>query len=393
MTKTILILSAIFPSLLPNQIDALTYVDLTYRAEFGTPCPGVRAVSKVHCETDGDEERLVVFEDGKAIVLAEGNRYHPVLEAIEAEGENRFSPISGTLWIEGADEIVPPKQDISSFSAAAYSGVDRPLDDPNAKFFKLNALSTHLANNFSGAEPAGNYRIFWDTQHAGARQQDLSCYKTSSGASESNCELAAGYGVMKYLINDSPRHASTFSAFPKKGQTRSYYPQTEEPDTYNKAMGKGYTCPVNPKKFEIAYITMRQEALAIDSGHVLGGGLIPGNQSQMLERFAHHYGLSSFDAYEVTNYNAETGGSRFYDFIHGDVPLMFGTTVGQHGAHVIAVFGYQNFKRYKKNIFGGTKEEWRTILEVHDGGEYCCFDITQYHGLFGSFGCFIEYIW
>ncbi len=383
----------VLSSLSSYNIDALTYVDLTYRAEFGTLCPGVRAVSKVHCETDGDEERLVVFEDGKAIVLAEGDRYHPVLEAIEAEGESRFSPISGTLWIKGADGIAPATQEVSSFSATAYSGVDHPRNDPNKEFFKFDALGAHLAHNFPGAEPAGNYRICEETGIVGARQYDLSCYKTSSDASESNCELAAGYGVMKYLINDSPRHASTFSAFPDEDQKRNYYPQTEEPNTYNKAMEKGYTCPENPKKFEIAYITMRQEALAIDSGHVLGGGLIPGNQSQMLERFAHYYGLSSFDAYEVTNYNAEVSGSRFYDFIHGDVPLMFGTTVGQHGAHVIAVFGYRNFKRYEKNFFGGTKEVWRTILEVHDGAEYCYFDITQYHGLPGSLGCFIEYVW
>ena len=39
----------------------------------------------------------------------------------------RFGPISGTLWIEGADEIVPETQkDAAPFSTSAYSEVNKP---------------------------------------------------------------------------------------------------------------------------------------------------------------------------------------------------------------------------------------------------------------------------
>lgn len=362
-------------------IDSSAPVNLIYESNFDSAYPGIASKTTVYCDVDECEETLYRFRDGKALVIGK-DKFHDVLEVFNNDGMEHFNCISGTLYSRFHSVI-----DVSRGSS--HSNLIEPCSKggklhSETESFEIDDLQEHLNKCFYFPLPK---IIDIPGHHA------LSCYETAQGWSESNCELAAGYAAMRYLINDNGKYMHQFSSFPKKAQRRYYYPESEEKETYDLVRSKGYDYKTYPLIFETAYATMRKKALSISKDFVLSGGLNPGDQSRMLELFASEYGMNSFNSYEVFNYNAEMGKDRFREFIDTDIPLMWGTTGGQHGTHVMTVFGYKFYKHSVKNFFGFPKDVWRTILKVFDGEGLSYFNITQYFSFVNHGGCILEYVW
>lgn len=374
--------------------DSSVPVNLIYESNFDSTYPGTVSKTTVYCDIDECNETLYRFRDGKALIVGK-DKFHDVLEVFNNDGMEHFNCISGTLYSRFYSVI-----DVSRGSS--NSNLIEPCSkggelDPNTESFGLDHLQEHLNTYFYGVKADDDAVFKHDIPLPEIidipGQYALSCYKFAQKWSESNCELSAGYAAMRYLINDNGKYMHQFSSFPKKTQRRYYYPESEEKETYDLVRSKGYDYKTYPLIFETAYATMRTKALSISKDFVLGGGLNPGDQSRMLELFASEYGMNSFNSYEVFNYNAEMGKDRFREFIDADIPLMWGTTGGQHGTHVMTVFGYKFYKHSVKNFFGFPKDVWRTILKVFDGEGSSYFDITQYFSFVNHGGCILEYVW
>lgn len=363
-------------------------IALLYEAEFGAKFPGLRSTSAIYCETDHTDEVRYDFCDGNVLIVDNDNRYHIVNEILNKQESTRFNAVSGTLFLQNTDDLnlMPKQTNVSSIDSFSGKG---DILNPNTESFKVEDLDKHLSLVFDGATLGPNYEI---KNVLSYNQYALSCY-VRNGYSESNCELCAGYTLMSYLINDNVEYRNIFANFPKR-RTKSFYsPEESEIETYKKASDHNYVCKEEDLWFEQSYITMRQAALSILDDFVFDSGLNPGDQSRMLEIFAKKYDLTSFDSYEVFDYNAEMGGERFKNFINSNKPLLVGTTGGQHGNHVMTVYGYRYYSRTKKVLFWDNVE-WRTILSVCDGNDKSYFDITQYFkNVVNVGGCIIEYVW
>lgn len=328
------------------------------------------------------------------MVVGDNYEYHVGREVLKTEGCPKFQAISGTLFHPEPEEFIVSEKNAGELTLLRSKTTDgKPKYDPSSDTFRVGTIAEHLDLVFPGWEPYGGRKIHMPK---GESQWDLSVYSKkidgiAGSFSESNCELSAGYTIMNYLINDSTRHRDSFAVFPKRNEVVNFDPKTDEPETFRISKKKGYT----PKKaifqFQKAYIAMRERALRIVPDFIFGGGLNPGQQSGMLEWFAHDYGLASFDAYEVFDYNAEVASDRFTQHIEDDRPIMFGIMNAGHDPHVIAVHGFMHYKRTVKEWWW-EKTEWRTILDVFDGSNLVAFDVTQFFQNSG-WGCFNEYFW
>lgn len=311
---------------------------------------------------------------------------------------NRTFSTSNNERVSITDELSKPAQPVSN-------GNDDIFEDHGCGRIEEKWLERYLEEKFPNGELEEEYSLPITRRS----QIDLSVYVkewtdeegTKWIQGEGNCWLCATYTVFDYLVNDSSYRNYAFRKFPKRSLKTVYYPQSQEPSTYNwvtenrddyDARGKiGGT--LEPKTFDNLYISFRQRGIDLKTDSPMTG-LSTDNNVTLINDVAHVYGLNNFKAEKDIFYNSYVGSEDFKNFIKADKPLIFISNGGTYGNHVMAVSGYKHYKRTVKVLFWD-KIEWATFLQIGDGWttDVTYFDITRFYWEGCGNAEFIKYTW
>ncbi len=369
--------------------------------------------NKIPVLVKGDEQATLYDLNNDEGYLVLGNNYkifdyQPNIELSEKASMNKleFNPISRSFTTRGGQYVSVTDETNKQPDVSEANLMQGEFVDYGCGQISSEQLTNYINDKFPGGELDDEYSLPI-TRHA---QRALSVYLKetvdSNGnkktISEGNCWLCAMYTVFDYLVNDSAYSSIVFNNFPKKWHGDiPYYPQTQEPSTYNwvKQYASDYKAFDNTigdwavKEFDGLYISLRaaETSFIINSPII---GLSPNGAAAVMENAAHDNGLTSFDATNDTNFNAYTGTQDFKDFLQSDKPLYFYSNGSTYGNHAMAVSGYKHYKRTVRVLFWD-KIEWATFLEIGDGWsvDTMYFDITRYYWENCGSGGFIKYDW
>lgn len=354
-------------------------------------------------DLDGDEGYLVLGDNYKIY------DYQPSVELNEKASLNglEFNPVSRSFMTEDERCV-----SIVDRAERATDMPERNLKEGSFVDYGCGQISSdQLVNYVNNKFPGGEL----DDEHSipitRFSQMEISCYwkgirkdgVIEGYTSEANCGLCAAYTVFHYLVNYSAYRNSSFGGFPKQTNKTRYYPRSQEPETYQWVTDnvEDWRCFQNhpgygsweAKEFDGLYIALRQAGLELDLTTPFSGISTDEVVIQM-ESVAHQFGLNTFQATRITDFNAYTGTPAFKNFLTGGKPLFFASRGSTYGNHDMAVSGYKYYKRTVKVLFWD-KIEWATFLELGDGHslETMYFDITRYFWEHHGDAEFINYAW
>lgn len=353
-------------------------------------------------DLNGDEGYLVLGSNYKIF------DYQPNVELSKGDLRNglEFNPISRSFATKDGHYVSITDETNKQPDVSETNLMQEEFVDYGCGQISSGQLTNYINNKFPGGVLDDEYSLPITRREQGFLSVYLKKTVDSNGnkktITEGNCWLCTMYTVFDYLVNDSAYSSTVFNNFPKRWHGDiPYYPQTQEPSTYNwvKQYASDYKAFDKDigdwavKEFDGLYISLRAAGTSfiINSPIV---GISPNGAAAVMENAAHDNGLTSFDATNDTNFNAYTGTQDFKDFLQSDKPLYFYSSGSTYGNHAMAVSGYKHYKRTVRVLFWD-KIEWATFLEIGDGWsvDTMYFDITRYYWENCGSGGFIKYDW